>query len=264
MNPAIEPTTTSGVPFTRLLNFCGTPGNGAAFFSADPSAVVSTSNTGSGFITITLLTIAPVGPIHSFSFVPGPSNGPPVGVDTGFGILPAANAWTLASGSVLQYGVGVVLYSGVTSTAVSNISVRMTEYAGGPEPWVSVYDLDGVSLSLHVGTITAAPGVTVSSMGVVSNGNAKCSSAFFLDGASARLNGAPYPPPPPSRRLLDAVAANTAASIHTQYPTFVVSFDAGGTPVSVADAFGAACVPAHSLPRRSGWRAAVRTRRRRR
>lgn len=87
-----------------------------------------------------------------------------------------------------------------------------------------------------MGKIQVAPGVTVSSIGVVSNANALCSYAFFVDSVSAQLNGAPYPPQS-SRRLFD-VAADTASIFAASAVTITLSFDASGQPISAVDDFG--------------------------
>lgn len=139
MDPATEPNATiNGASFTAALNALGTASNGRAFYSADPSAVVFASNAGSGYITVTQVSIARVGPIHALLFEDLPFY--VAGIDTGYGIIPAAHAWTPPGGGLAKAagGIGAVLTLGAVPTAVSNILVSMSAYYGSKPSWVCI------------------------------------------------------------------------------------------------------------------------------
>ena len=260
---------------------------------------------GGGTATVVQTSRAPGGPLHAMTLTTDGTWATSVtlGLDTGSTAFASnrSDAWTLTSQVVqtyspqsFQFAQSIVAESGSTPTPVSSIAVSLgfvvcgicelpghhvvTEvgvcFASGrcahePPAWTSVFDLDGLSFLYFDGTIEAAPGVTVSSLGVVANANARCAFAFFLDGPNARLNGAPYPPPLGRRLLADNATfaqfswgdSNTAPQ---SAAVLVASFDPSGQPIS-AGVTRRRSVPARPLPGRVALqRAAVRARHRRR
>lgn len=165
----------------------------------------------------------------------------------------AVGGWTLAP--AVGGGFSGAAASSSSATLIANVTFTAWYPSNSTNSWTSVFSMGGVSLSIHPTPIVAAPGVSVSSIGVVMNQNTGCSFAFFLDGTQALLNGAPYPPYPQTyptnastttgRRLLQAAAPSPAAA--TFMPggvpvVVVVSFSASGQP-SVSDAFGRPFTP---------------------
>ena len=96
---------------------------------------------------------------------------------------------------------------------------------GGPGPeneneWYSVFALDGISFSVFPGTlVNAAPGLNVTSFGVIVNQNTRCSLPIFLDGSAH--GGATFLP----------IATSVGPRIDPVFlSSMIISFDAGGVP----------------------------------
>lgn len=181
----------------------GAPGYGGGSYGVQPFTSASVTNVFDGYV-IAKLAVPTAGHAIDFTASPTPED---IGSVGGWAAVKSPQS----------------VRTGAAATAVSRILAIVAYppfWTADPKSTInlSVFDADGISLTIFPGTVQAAPGVNITGLGVLSNQNSGCNFAFFLDGASrgaaTLLFGSAYPATP-----------NNLASI-------VASFDAAGAPTA--------------------------------